>query len=146
MASDRRLFFLLQRAARAAMGRANEVMIEALGVSSSQLATLAYLAKRPRSTLTDVANLFDLNKSGVSSMITRLERAGLVKREPSPRDGRASLLSLTAKGEAVRAESVPLIRRATAEMTEGFTSAEVEVIYRFLSAIIEKCAGAEEEP
>jgi len=127
------------------MGRANEVTIRVLGVSSAQLATLAYLAKRPRSTMTDVANLFDLNKSGVSSMIARLERAGLVEREPSPRDGRANLLSLTAKGEAVRAESVPLIRRATAEMTEGFTPDEVEIVFRFLNTLIDKCAGSEEE-
>ncbi|WP_394831354.1 MarR family winged helix-turn-helix transcriptional regulator [Pendulispora rubella] len=143
---DRRLFFLLPRAARMVMARANDATIRVLGVSSAQLATLAYLAKKPGSTMTDVANLFDLNKSGVSGMVARLERAGLVKREPSPRDGRATLLWLTPKGESVRAESMPLVRRATAEMTEGFTPEEVDVIYRFLNAIIDKCADAEEEP
>ncbi len=142
---DRRLFFLLPRAARAIMGRANEVTIRELGVSAAQLATLAYLAKKPRSTMTDVAGLLDLNKSGVSGMISRLERAGLVKREPSPRDGRASLLSLTAKGESVRAESVPLIRRATSEMTAGFEPGEIDIVFRFLNSVIDKCAGAEEE-
>ncbi|WP_394842007.1 MarR family transcriptional regulator [Pendulispora brunnea] len=127
------------------MARANEATIRELGVSSSQLATLAYLAKKPGATMTDVAHLFDLNKSGVSGMVARLERAGLVKREPSPRDGRATLLSLTPKGESVRAEAMPLIRRATAEMTEGFTPEEVDVVYRFLNAIIDKCADAKEE-
>src|SRR5689334_9918348 len=124
MATDRRLLFLLQRASRAALCRANRVMLEELGVSAAQFATLAYLAKHPRSTMTEVADLFDLNKSGVSGMVSRLERAGLARREPSQDDKRASLLSLTAKGEAVHERSAPLIRRATAEITGGFTSAE----------------------
>ena len=143
MAADRRLLFLLQRATHAAIGRANRITLEELGVSAAQLATLAYLAKRPRSTMTEVADLFDVNKSGVSGMVSRLERAVLVEREPSPDDKRASLLSLTAKGVTVHERSAPLIRRTTAEMTDGFTSAEMDVVLRFLRAIIDKCANEE---
>jgi hypothetical protein len=55
----------------------------------------------------------------------------------------ASLLSLTAKGEAMHERSAPLIRRATAEITEGFTSAELDVVFRFLRAIIDRCADEE---
>ena len=145
MATDRRLLFLLQRATHAAISRANRITLEELGVSAAQLATLAYLAKRPHSTMTEVADLFDLNKSGVSGMVSRLERAALIKREPSPDDKRASLLSLTAKGETVHERSAPLIRRATAEITDGFTSAEMDVVFRFLRAIIEKFAAEENE-
>jgi DNA-binding MarR family transcriptional regulator len=144
MATDRRLLFLLQRATHAAVSRANRITLEALGVSAAQLATLAYLAKRPRSTMTEVADLFDLNKSGVSGMASRLERGGLVKREPSPGDKRASLLSLTTKGQTVHERSAPLIRRATAEITDGFTSAEMDVVFRFLRAIIDKFADEED--
>jgi DNA-binding MarR family transcriptional regulator len=143
MATDRRLLFLLQRATHAALGRANRIMLDGLGVSAAQFATVAHLAKRPRSTMTDVAELFDLNKSGVSGMVARLERAGLVKREASPDDKRASLLSLTAKGEAMHERSAPLIRRATAEITDGFTPSELDVVFRFLRGIIDKCADEE---
>jgi DNA-binding MarR family transcriptional regulator len=145
VAKDRRLLFLLQRAARAAVSHANRLMLEDLGVSAAQLATLAYLAKRPRSTMTDIAELLDLNKSGVSGMLARLERAGLVKREPSSDDKRASLIALTSKGENIHERSQPLIRRATAEITDGFTSDEMEVIFRFLRAIIDKYAAEENE-
>jgi DNA-binding MarR family transcriptional regulator len=145
VATDRRLLFLLQRATHAAISRANRFTLEELGVSAAQLATLAYLAKRPRSTMTEVADLFDLNKSGVSGMVSRLERAALVKREPSPDDKRASLLSLTAKGETVHERSAPLIRRATAEITDGFTSDEMVVVFRFLRAIIDKFADEEDK-
>jgi hypothetical protein len=39
----------------------------------------------------------------------------------------------------------PLIRRATAEITDGFTSAEMVVVFRFLRAIIDKFADEEED-
>ncbi|MDB4973462.1 MAG: Transcriptional regulator, MarR family [Myxococcaceae bacterium] len=144
MVVDRRLIFVLQRASRAALRRANELTMDALGVSAVQLATLAYLAKRPRSTMTELANLFDLNKSAVSGMIARLERAGLVERAADPRDGRANLVSLTAKGLGVYSNSVPLIRRAIAELTEGFTPAELEVVFRFLNSVIERYADSDD--
>jgi DNA-binding MarR family transcriptional regulator len=143
-ALDRRLLFVLQRAARAAVRRANELTLEALEVSAVQLATLAYLAKRPGSTMTDVANLFDLNKSAVSGMITRLERAGLVERSADPRDARASKVTLTSKGEQVFSSSVPLIRRANAEFTEGFSAAELEVVLRFLNTVCERYADSDD--
>lgn len=141
---DRRLLFVLQRAARAALRRANEITMEALEVSALQLATLAFLAKRPGSTMTDLANLFDLNKSAVSGMISRLERAGLVTRAADPRDARASMVSLTSKGEHVFAGSKPLIRRANAEFTEGFTAAELEVVLRFLNSVCERYADGDD--
>jgi DNA-binding MarR family transcriptional regulator len=145
VATDRRLLFLLQRATRAAIGHANRITFDGLGVSAAQLATLAYLAKRPQSTMTDLAELFDLNKSGVSGMVARLERAGLIEREPSPDDKRASLLSLTAKGESIHERSAPLIRRATAEVTDGFTREEIEVVLRFLRTIVDRYAEEESE-
>jgi DNA-binding MarR family transcriptional regulator len=145
MATDRRLLFLLQRAAQVAMSRANRITLDALGVSAAQLATLAYFAKHPGSTMTDIAELLDLNKSGVSGMLARLERAGLVKREPSPDDKRASLLSLTAKGQSIHERAAPLIRRATVEATDGFTPNELEVVFRFLRTIIDRFAAEENE-
>lgn len=138
VATDRRLLYLLQRASRAAIARANTRTVEQLGVSATQLATLAHLAKQPGSTMTDIADLFDLNKSAVSGMLSRLEKAGLVERRPNPKDGRGSLLFLTDRGESVRASAMPLVKRATAELTDGFSAAEVDVIYRFLNAIVER--------
>ena len=54
-----------------------------------------------------------------SRLVTRLEGMGLVRREASPYDGRASLLSLTeegaAKAAAARAARAPLARANWAE-------------------------------
>jgi DNA-binding MarR family transcriptional regulator len=145
MAVDRRLIFLMHRAHRALTARANAVAISELGVSSAQLGMLYHVAKHPGCTMSDVADLLDLNKSAASGMVQRLERGGLLRREPDPRDGRASRLFVTDKGEAKRTQSLTLVRRLTSELTGTFTAAEVEVIYRFLNLVIDRYASEEAE-
>jgi DNA-binding MarR family transcriptional regulator len=145
VAVDRRLIFLLHRAHRAVTARANAAAIAELGVSSAQLGMLYHVAKHPGCTMSDVADLLDLNKSAASGMVQRLERAGLLRREPDPRDGRASRLFVTDKGEAKRVQSLALVRRLTSELTGTFTAAEVEVIYRFLNLIVDRYANDEPE-
>jgi DNA-binding MarR family transcriptional regulator len=138
VAADRRLFFLMHHAQRAVTARVNARTVGELGISSSQLAALYYVAKHPGCSMTEVANLLDLNKSAVSGLVARMERADVLRREPNPRDGRGSLLFVTKKGEAVRAQSVPVVRKLQTEVTSGFTEQEVETIYRFFNAIVER--------
>lgn len=145
MPADRRLFFLLHRAHRAASAHVNARAIAELGVSSSQLAALYYVAKHPGCSMTEVANLLDLNKSALSGLVQRLESAEVLRREPNPRDGRGHMLFVTKKGEAVRAQSIPLVRKMTAEMTDGFSPAEVDTVFRFLNSLVERHGGDDPE-
>jgi DNA-binding MarR family transcriptional regulator len=131
----------MHRATRMAIAHFDERIVARLGVSTMQLGTLSHLAKNPGTSMTDVAALFDLNKSAVSGMITRLERSGFVRREPNPHDGRGALLFLTKKGERAQAGSRPAFRRAMTELTDGFTEHELDVVIRFLNAVIEKSSG-----
>lgn len=146
VALDRRLLFLLHRAARVAVAHVNEATLGEVGVSAIQLATLSQLAQQPGSTMTSLAMLFDLNKSAMSSMVARLERDGLVRREPNPRDGRGSLLYLTKKGTGVRADSRAVFRRAQAELTEGFSEQELDVVVRFMNGLVERFSDDAGEP
>jgi DNA-binding MarR family transcriptional regulator len=142
---DRRLVFLMHRAHRALTARANAVAISELGVSSAQLAMLYHVAKHAGCTMSDVADVLDLNKSAASGMVQRLERAGLLRREPDPRDGRASRLTVTEKGEAKRVQSLPLVRRLSSELTANFSAEEVDVIHRFLNLIVDRYTNEEPE-
>jgi DNA-binding MarR family transcriptional regulator len=141
---DRRLLFLLHRAHRAVTAHVNACMVDELGISATQLSTLLYVAKNPRCSMTDVAAVIDLAKSAASSTLRRLEVAGLVRREPNPKDGRGSLLVITARGEETRVNSLPVIRRLQEQLTEGFDAAERETIFRFLNAVADRCGDASE--
>jgi DNA-binding MarR family transcriptional regulator len=140
MPPERRLIFLMHRANRALIAGANAQTIAELGVSSAQLATLYHIAKHPGCSMTEIADLLDLNKSAASGMIQRLERLEFLRRDPSPTDRRSSHLFVTKKGEAVRLQSLPTVRRLTAELTAGFSPAEIEAVFRFLNVIIERYA------
>ena len=142
---DQRLLFVLHRAARAAVAYTNAVLAERLAISVAQLATLSLLAERPGRSLTEIARELDLNKSAVSGMLSRLERAELIAREPNPRDGRGAHLLLLDRGKNLRKRSQPIFRGVMAELTAGFTPAELDVVLRFLNAIIERCGTTASE-
>jgi DNA-binding MarR family transcriptional regulator len=73
----------------------------------------------PPCSAADLAPDVGLNRSGVTRRASRLEAAGLVRREPDPADGRATLLTLTAEGES----AVETLRRRLADhITAGLAS------------------------
>jgi MarR family transcriptional regulator, organic hydroperoxide resistance regulator len=140
---ERRLFLLMFRAHRALTVYGNAQTYDALGISTSQLATLQHVSKSPGCSLTDLATLLDLNKSAVTGLVQRMERDGILRRAPDPADRRASLLFVTSKGEEARARSGALIRRLNAELTKGFEPEEMETVVRFLNTLIERCGSSE---
>ena len=142
---DKRLFFLMHRAHHALVADVTARTVMALGVSPAQLATLHYVAKHPGCSLTDVANLLDVAKSAVTSMVRRMEAAGIVRREPNAKDGRGSLLRVTPKGEGIRVQALPLMRKLNAEIMEGFTPAEAETILRFIHSIVARYGDADRD-
>ncbi|WP_131742638.1 MarR family winged helix-turn-helix transcriptional regulator [Actinomadura roseirufa] len=81
--------------------------------------------------LTDLTRSEQISQPGVTQLVTRLERDGLVERRPDPRDGRAVLVHITEEGRRiVRARRddrarhlVPLIARLSAEQRRAIAGA-----------------------
>jgi DNA-binding MarR family transcriptional regulator len=59
-----------------------------------------------RSTVTELAERLQLAQSTVTELVRRAETVGLIKRQPSPRDGRVAYLSLTPEAERRLAAAV----------------------------------------
>ena len=72
---------------------------------------LSGLARTGPRSAADLAPDVGLDRSGVTRRASRLEAAGLVRREPDPADRRATLLALTDEGE----RTVEALRRRLAE-------------------------------
>jgi len=139
---DRRIFFLVHRAQRALSTHASAGLAEALGISVAQLTTLMYVSRHEGCSLTELADLLDLNKSAITGLVQRMERAGTLRREPNPSDARGSLLYLTPKGNELRERAKPLLRRLNAELTQGFTADEIDTVLRFLNTTVERFGPA----
>ncbi|MEU6173557.1 MarR family transcriptional regulator [Streptantibioticus parmotrematis] len=89
---------LLKRTTRA---RLYQGLTDGLGEGVDELTypVLSGLARSGPRSAAELAPEIGLDRSGVTRRATRLEEAGLVRREPDPDDARASLLVLTSRGE-----------------------------------------------
>ena len=94
-----RLYHLLQTAAHRLKTRADRESQAMAGISAAQSAVMFLIAREPGTTQRRVAEQLKLNESAVTGMIGRLMTAGFVARAPSPTDGRAWTVTLTADGE-----------------------------------------------
>jgi len=144
--TDRRLFFLMHRAHRSLFAHVDARTQEVLGVSASQLGALYYVAAHEGCSPSEIAGTRDLNKSAVSAMVRRMERAGVVRRAANPSDGRGTLLYATPKGHEVRAQSLPWVRRLTGEILDGFDAREVQTIFRFLNSVVDRYGDSDADP
>ncbi|MFD4573035.1 MarR family winged helix-turn-helix transcriptional regulator [Streptomyces sp. NPDC058417] len=89
---------LLKRSTRLGLHRA---LTQGMGEAVDELTypVLSGLARSGPSTAADLAPEVGLDRSGVTRRASRLEEAGLVRREPDPADRRGTLLVLTEEGE-----------------------------------------------
>jgi DNA-binding MarR family transcriptional regulator len=108
-----------------------------LGLSCVQADALMVLEELQPVTLRGLSGRLVAESGHPSRLITRLEGMGLVRREASPHDGRASLLSLTdegaAKAASARAARAPLARELAgrnaglAELTQVLRGLRLEL-------------------
>jgi DNA-binding MarR family transcriptional regulator len=79
------------------------------GLAISEFDVLITLANAPGGELrmTELANAVMLSPSGLTRLVARLERDGLVRRRPADDDGRSYLTSVTEQGRAKLDETRP---------------------------------------
>ena len=92
------------------------------GLSLTAAATLSRLSKEGPHRLTDLARAEGGSQPNMTQLVTRLERAGLVRRSADSRDGRGVLVEITEAGRDLvrlrRARRAETLRRLVDELTE----------------------------
>jgi DNA-binding MarR family transcriptional regulator len=84
-----------------------DVHLEQYDLTPAQFDVLAQLRTSPGMLQQELADRLLVTKGNVVGLLNRMERADLVKRELHPDDGRAHLVSLTARGSALADQVVP---------------------------------------
>jgi DNA-binding MarR family transcriptional regulator len=104
-------------------------------LSFTTLSVLHTLAGRGPHRMTELAASEQVTQSAITQMVTKLEREGLVAREPDPSDGRAVLVRVTEAGAAIvegrRAER----RNGLAELAGQLSAAERAAVAAALPAL-----------
>jgi DNA-binding MarR family transcriptional regulator len=100
------------------------------------LATLRRHGPPFRMRVTDLTDAVMLTSSGTTKRLDRLEKAGLIAREPDPNDRRGTLIALTDEGrariDATTAAHLANERRLLAALTAGDQRALADLLRKLL--------------
>jgi DNA-binding MarR family transcriptional regulator len=103
-----------------------------------EFTTLLLLLDNPAATPKRLARTLRLSPPNVTVLVDRLAARGLVQRQPSPDDGRATIVQLTAAG----AELARRAQRASRTMEEGLLQALTPGERALLGELLHKLARA----
>jgi len=111
------------------------------GVTGPQLVLLDWIVASPGCGVQEIATGLGLTAPTVSVGARRLEKAGLLERQPDPQDGRAIRLSLTAQGQALQERAHAFRREKMRHVLAGLTAEEAETVM----ALLERAISTAEE-
>jgi DNA-binding MarR family transcriptional regulator len=94
-------------------------------------------------TPTDMYGLLMISSGGLTHRLVRLEKAGLIRREPSPNDGRSMLVALTEAGIELAEKAFREDMASELNFLTSLSSEERETLAGLLRKLI---AGIENDP
>jgi DNA-binding MarR family transcriptional regulator len=87
----------------------------------------------------------DLGPAGISGLVDRMGAVSLVERRADREDGRAWRVWLTPKGRGAASRAKAAAADVNAALVQGFSSAEIDVVARWLTSIQDKFPRDPEE-
>ena len=124
--------------------RAMQARTRSLGLMPGQPKVLEHLVACDGCTQRDIARACVMDKSTVTSVLSRMEDAGLITRRPRPGDRRAAAVFLTEKGHAVAQDVLDCRAEANAIGWNGLTPADRAALSALLARVIENFSTAED--
>jgi DNA-binding MarR family transcriptional regulator len=110
----------------------HHAVAERLGLGPTDHKCLDLLRDRGAMAGSDLAAITGLTSGAITGVVARLERAGYLRREPDPSDGRKQILQLALKQSPVQ-EVIGPLRQDVAELLEHFDVRQLTAIAEFLS-------------
>ncbi|MCF8880873.1 MarR family transcriptional regulator [Hyphobacterium sp. SN044] len=139
-AVDRRLFLLIEIAARRMSRDADTRLKSEAGVSVSQAAVLFLLLRRGDRRMGAIGETLSLNPPAVTGLVTRMEKAGLVAKRTDTSDRRGALVTLTAKGREAGEKADAALKSLNAELEDMLGEDAADALHDALTAIVTRPA------
>ena len=137
------LHYLLMRA-HANLNRWILSRAAVLGLSPGQPKVLEFLLEQGRVNQKAIAAHCEIEQATVGSILTRMERDGLVARTQLQGNRRALYVSLTPKGRALGEKMREIFRRADDRAAEGLSPEERALLCRLLENVCQNVAESGE--
>ena len=118
------------------LARIGDKRLAALGFASAQLPVLSALRDGEKRSQTELARWAKVEQPTMAQLLARMERDGLVQREPDPADRRSSLISLTESARANLPAGREILRQGNVDAMQGLSDAEVETLIGLLKRVL----------
>jgi DNA-binding MarR family transcriptional regulator len=134
--------FWINRASRLIL-RLHESRLRPLGFSMSQLPVLLALADGGEKSQSDLAREARVEQPTMAEQLARMERDGIVQRQPNPEDRRGSLTSLTRAALGRLPQARAALLQGEDDATAGFSKKEKEVLLQLLQRVVKNIEAME---
>lgn len=92
----------------------------------------------------ELADAVVLSRSGLTRLVDRLDKAGLVQRKPCPEDGRGQLAVLTRDGTTALRRTWPVYEKSIqTRFAQGLNADDSKRIANVLRSMVEKISGTD---
>lgn len=130
----------ISRIARA-FARIGDMRLRELGFATAQLPVLSALRDGSRLSQTELARWAKVEQPSMAQLLARMERDGIIRREPDPSDRRSSLIALTDEARAKLPAGRAILEAGNREAMQGLSDEEVATLISLLQRVL---ANAEE--
>lgn len=118
------------------LARVGDARFRELGFATAQLPVLTALKDGARRSQTELARWAKVEQPTMAQLLARMERDGIIRREPDPADRRSSLVSLTQEAEARLPAGQAILRQANMEMVHGLSVEEQHMLVSLLRRVL----------
>lgn len=116
--------------------RVGDARLRDLGFATAQLPVLSMLKDGVARSQTELARLAKVEQPTMAQLLARMERDGLIHRNPDPADRRSSLLSLTDEARAKLPAGQAVLRQGNVDMTAGLSPDEIAALVSLLRRVL----------
>jgi len=118
------------------LSRIGDARLKELGFATAQLPVLSALRDGGALSQTELARLAKVEQPTMAQMLTRMERDGVIRRRPDPRDRRSSLVSLTDEARARLPAGRAILEQGNREATAGLSAGEHDILIDLLQRVL----------
>ena len=118
------------------LARVGDARLRPLGFATAQLPVLTALKNGERLSQGELARWARVEQPTMAQLLARMERDGLIRREPDPNDRRSSLVSLTEDARARLPAGREILRQGNRDATRGLSDGEVDTLLTLLRRVL----------
>jgi DNA-binding MarR family transcriptional regulator len=133
--------------AAGALLRGSQRLFRPYGLTAAQFNVLNLVARNPSGmSQRELSDLLVVDRSNVTGLLDRMEKAGWIRRDDNPGDRRIYRVSLTGAGQELWKQVGPLYLRTVAEVTQGLSGKRIRDCVELLGQLTRSSSQWSEEP